>query len=717
MKLSDDDLLALIEREESQSYQPDTGTLRDEREKSLDYYLGNEYGNEVQDRSQVVTRETLEVVESVLPYLLKTFTSGEQVVKFDPVGPEDIEQAEQETEYVNFVVTQKNNWFTIAHTWFKDALLEKVGYVKVFWEEKEEYSEERYQGLSEDELAFILQDREVEIIEQDAMLGPYGLVYSVKLKQLTPCKQVRIQNLPPEEMYVSMRTRSVQLQDSPFVQHRTYKTMSELRAAGYKLDESKMASYEDVEGDHRDIYDEGDFDQEGEGPNKLVMVRESWCRIDSDGDGIAELTRVLIAGTQILEREACDFIPVVAVCPVPLPHRHIGLSEADLVMDLQLIKSTVTRQILDNMYLSNNTRMAADPARVSLDDLLVSRPGGIVRTIGDPAGAIMPLVNPPMFGQAFSMLEYLDTMRETRTGVTRYNQGLDASSLNKTASGITQIMGASQQRLDMIARLFAEDGVKTLFQMVHALVRKYSDNQEIIKLRNKYIPVDPRGWRKRTDLTISVGLGTGNKDQMLQHLMMILQAQREAIQIGIATPKNIHYALSKMTENAGFKDSSEFWTDPEGGQPQAPQIPPELQEQMQKGMETIQKQQQEIQQLQAKINAMQADVSAEVYKTDKQAETELMKAQMQNESKEMIASMQAITDAIMQSQQEITGKVEELDGREVDLNPVLEAMQALQAQIQGIQPVGIKQIRDESGRLVGGVRVLADGTEQEISIQ
>ena len=604
-------------------------------------------------------------------------------------------------------------------------MLEKVGYVKVFWEEKEEYSEERYQGLSEDELAFIIQDREVEIIEQDAVLGPYGLMYSVKLKQLTPCKQVRIENLPPEEMYVSMRTRSVQLQDSTFVQHRTWKTMSELRSAGYKLDESKMASYEDVESEHRDIYDEGDYDHEGEGPMKLVMVRESWCRIDDDGDGIAELTRVLIAGTQVLEREPCDFIPVVAVCPVPLSHRHIGLSEADLVMDLQLIKSTVTRQILDNMYLSNNTRMAADPSRVSLDDLLVSRPGGIVRTIGDPAGAIMPLVNPPMFGQAFSMLEYLDTMRETRTGVTRYNQGLDASSLNKTASGITQIMSASQQRLDMIARLFAEDGVKTLFQMVHALVRKYSDNEEIIRLRNKYVAVDPRGWRKRTDLSISVGLGTGNKDQMLGHLTMILQAQEKAAMsgMGLVTPKNIHYALRKLTENAGFKDAEEFWTDPEGNE-QQPQIPPELQKQMQEGMQTIQKQQQEIQQLQAKINAMSADVSADIYKTDKQAEVELMKVQLQNESKEMLASTQMVVDSLMQSQkaisdnqQQIASKVQEVDEKEIDFGPVMEALQAIQAQIQGAQPVGIKQIRDESGRLIGGVRVLADGTEQEISIQ
>lgn len=715
---SDDELIAQIERQESQSYQPNSGTLKEERERSLEYYLGEPYGNEVQDRSQVVTRETLEVVESVLPFLLKTFTSGDEVVSFAPTDETDIPQAEQETEYVNFVVTKKNPWFQICHTWFKDALLEKVGYVKVFWEEKEEYNEERYEGLSEDELAFILADRDVEIIEQDAVLGLNGIVYSVKLKQLSPCKQVRIENLPPEEVFVSMRTRSVNLQDSPFVQHRCYKTVSDLRAAGYKLDMTKLASYEDIESEVRDIYDEQDYQDDAAEENKLVLVRESWLMIDDDKDGVAELKRVLIAGTQVLEREPADFVPVVAICPVPMPHRHIGLSEADLVMDLQLLKSTVTRQILDNMYLSNNVRHAVDPNRVNLDDFLVSRPGGVVRTMGDPAGAIMPLVNPAMYSGAFPMLEYLDSMRETRTGITRYNQGLDASSLNKTASGITQIMSASQQRLDMVARLFAENGVKPLFEMVHALVRKYSDNQEIIKLRNQYVPVDPRGWRKRVDMTISVGLGTGNKDQMLQHLMMILQAQREAFQIGLANPKNIHYALTKMTENAGFKDADQFWANPEEAGAQQPQIPPEVQQQMQQVQEHIAQLTEENQKLQQEIAKRDADTSVEVYKVDKQTEADLMKAQMQNESKEMIASMQAITDAIMKSQQEITGKVEEMEDREeVDLTPVMEALQALQAQIQGTQPVGIKQIRDESGRLVGGVRILADGSQQEISIQ
>jgi hypothetical protein len=223
-------------------------------------------------------------------------------------------------------------------------------------------------------------------------------------------------------------------------------------------------------------------------------------------------------------------------------------------------------------------------------------------------------------------------------------------------------------------------------------------------------------------MTISVGLGTGNREQQMNNLMAVMNVQREAFQAGIVTPENVYNSATKLAEIAGFKSPELFFSNQQ--QPQQPQIPPELQKQMQEGMQKIQQQQQEIQQLQAKINAMQADVSADIYKTDKQAEVELMKVQLQNESKEMLASTQMVVDSLMQSQkaisdsqQQIASKVQEVDEKEIDFEPIMQALQAIQAQIQGAQPVGIKQIRDESGRLIGGVRVLADGTEQSIQIQ
>jgi hypothetical protein len=719
VKYSDQELLAAIDREESQSYQTTSGLLKTERDNALDYYLGEPFGNEIADRSQVVTRDVLDTIEWVLPSLLKTFLAGDEIVKFNPTTEEDIEAAEQETAVVNFIIQQKNPGFQIFHTWFKDALLEKTGYAKVYWEETKDYQDERFEGLTEDELAYILADKTLEILSQQQYQDAFGMpLYTVKLRQVVPCKQVKIINVPPEEMYVSTRTRSVSLKDAPFVEHRYYKTVSDLRDAGYKLDMTKMSGFADIEDQERNIYDEAAAWQQDETEEAMrtVLMRDCYMRVDDDDDGIAELKRVLVAGTQVIEREEAEFIPFAAICPIPMSHRHVGLSYADLVMDLQLIKSTITRQILDNMYLSNNVRNAIDPSRVNLDDMLVSRPGGVVRTKGDPSGAIMPLVNPPIYQQSFGMLEYIDSMRENRTGVTKYNQGMDANSLNKTATGISAIMGASQQRLELVARLFAE-GVKEMFMMVHALQAKYADAEETIQLRGKYIAVDPRGWKKRTDMTISVGLGTGNKDQMAQQFMLILQAQKEALMsgTGLATPKNVYHALIKMTENAGFKDADQFWTNPEGEGQQQPAGPSP--EQIQQVQQHIQQLTEENQKLQQELAKRDTDSSVEVYKIDKQSETEIQKVQMQNDNKELLASMKAVTDAIMQSQTQMDDRMAGMENSMPDMSPMMETIKALQEQITGMQPVGIKQVRDESGKLIGGVRVLADGTEQKISIQ
>lgn len=682
-KYSDGEILAAIEREESQSYQTTSGTLKQERDESLNYYLGEEFGNEQVDRSSVVTRDVLDAIEWVLPSLLKTFLAGDEIIKINPVGAEDIPQAEQETEVINHIIQQKNPGFNIFYTWFKDALLQKTGYVAAYWEVKEDYQDERYEGLTEDELVYILSDPSLEIIEQASSADIYGnILYTIKVRKQVPCKQVRIVNIPPEEMYVSTRTRSVSLKDAPFVEHRCYKTISDLRASGYELDMTKMTGYSDIEDEERDIYDEtGSYsDDPAEESMRNVLVRDCYVRIDDNDDGIAELKRILIAGSQILEREEAEFIPFAAICPIPMTHRHIGLSYADLVMDLQLIKSTITRQILDNMYLSNNVRMAIDPSRVNLDDMLQNRPGGIVRTVGDPAGAMLPLVNPPIYSNSFGMLEYIDSMRENRTGITKYNQGMDANSLNKTATGINAIMGASAQRIELVARLFAE-GVKELFWMVHALQAKHADAVETIQLRGKYVAVDPRGWKKRTDFSISVGLGTGNKQEMASQLMLILQAQREAIQVGIATPKNIHYALTKLTQNAGFKDADAFWTDPgEGGVGQG--VPPEVQKQMQQGMQIIQSQKEEIDKLHAELQKMKVDASVEVYKVDKNADTQVAIAKANNDTKQMISLFETAVDALVQSQKEIEQRMAGLETMNVDLTPVIAAVQNLMREDQ-----------------------------------
>jgi len=259
-----------------------------------------------------------------------------------------------------------------------------------------------------------------------------------------------------------------------------------------------------------------------------------------------------------------------------VPHRFFGRSVSEMTEDLQLIKSTVMRQLLDNMYLTNNNRVAVMDGQVNLDDLLTNRPGGVVRTKGAPGQVMMPMQTQTINQQAFPLLEYLDTVREQRTGITRYSQGMDADSLNKTATGVNVILTQAQMRVELIARIFAETGVKDMFGKIFELVVKHQDKERIIKIRNTFVPFRPMEWRNRCNVSINVGLGTGSRDQQLSILNNILQTQLKALELQ-GTPagpmvnlRNIYNTLSKIVENAGLKNTGLFFTDPDVGMQQMP---------------------------------------------------------------------------------------------------------------------------------------------------
>lgn len=587
MALSETEILAAIDAQAERAYGSD-GTLDDERAQAMDYYLGRPYGNEVEGRSQVVTRDVLETVEWIMPSLMRIFTAGDKVVEFQAKGLEDEPAAKQETDVLNHVILNQNDSFMTMYTWFKDALLSKTSYVKIYWDEKEDTTEETYQGLSEAQIGMIAGDDSVELVSIEPVeaigTGPDGMPavtvsYNIKLKRTEKNGKVCIDPAPPEEMRVAASVRGYSLKSSSYVEHRTMKTLSDIRAMGLKIDDDISGGDDDEDSTlsgARDLYDEDSFGQDQADPSmREVLFRDVTMRIDENGDGIAELRRYYVVGSTFLYKNDAENVYYACLGPIPMPHRHVGLSIADLVMDLQKIRSTLLRSYIDNLYLQNNGRFAISD-RVNLDDMLVSRPGGVVRVEGEPAGAIMPLVHPSNGGAAIQGLEYLDTQKENRTGVTKYNQGLDSNSLNKTMGGITQIMGAAQQRIELLARVCAETGVKDAFMLTHELLQKHSTKAMTIKLNNKYVEVDPRQWKTRTDMTVAVGLGTGNKDQQLQHIMTIMGVQKEGLQIGITDPKKIYAAAKRLTENAGFKDGEEFFTDPSTQPPKQPQPDPDM---------------------------------------------------------------------------------------------------------------------------------------------
>jgi hypothetical protein len=586
------EVVALIEQEESVAYGLNDTELARERAKAIEYYLGEPYGNEVEGRSQVVTTEVQDTIEAALPQLLKIFVSGDEIVRFNPKHAEDIPAAEQETEYINHVVMEKNPGYLVFYTWIKDALLSKNGYVKVYYEDEEKVEEESYRGLTDAQLQMIAANQGVEVLEHDQypdpsvqippelqmaaemgvpealqMLQQIPMLHDVKIAVTESTGKICIINVAPENMLVGVDTPNTNLQEARFVQHREYKTRDELEAEGFDVPaglENNDGRY-DGESMARDLYDE----QNNVTHANLILVKDTYIRIEG------KLRRYVIAGNTVLLEEDADIVPFCCLTPHLMPHRHIGRSYADLTMSDQLVGSTLIRGLLDAMYLANQPRFAISD-NVNLDDMLVSRPGGVVRTTGDPAGNILPLMAAPPSPITFNLIELLNSNREKRTGVTSYNQGLEADSLNKTKGGMQMIMNAAQERLLNVARLFAETGVKDLFMMVHRLVRTNYTKPDIVRLRNEWVEVDPRQWKTRTDMVITVGLGTGNKDQQIQHLMTMLGVQQQAMQIGIATPTNIYHSCIKLAQNAGFKDAEEFFTDPSTQEQKPPQPDPKV---------------------------------------------------------------------------------------------------------------------------------------------
>jgi hypothetical protein len=570
-----------------------------QRQVALEYYLREPYGNEVEGRSQIVTGEVAEVVDGALPQVIKVFTSSAKAVEFEPVNEGDGTLAEQITAYVNHIFYKDNNGFEIMHDWFKDGLLQKVGVVKAYWDDKKDVTKEKYEHLTEDELAMIMQDEEVEVVEQEEveevieqepqpMIDPQtgqpvmdemgmpmmmevppivNVYYNIKCKRTKDFSKVKIENVAPEEFLIDKRATTIE--DASFVAQRSLVTRSDLIAMGYDKDVVETLST----GDTLDFTPErvARFGAAGIAFNtnnsedesmELVEYYECYVRTDLDEDGIAELHRVCYADNKILMQEECDYIPFHSVCPIPIPHKFFGQSLADRATDLQLIKSTVTRQMLDNLYLTNNYRVGAVEGQVNLDDLLTSTAGGVIR-IKNP-NALVPLTVQSSAGQSFPMLEYLDSIQAKRTGVSDAQQGLNPDILsNVTATAVSAMTSASQGKLELISRIFADTGVTSLFKGILQLICKYQNKERIIKVNNSFVPMNPREWSTEYNVTVNVGLGTGGKQEQLATMQMILQKQEEVIKgYGLNNPlvnlKQYRDTLAKFINMAGFKDDSAF---------------------------------------------------------------------------------------------------------------------------------------------------------------
>jgi hypothetical protein len=591
MKMTKRELAAHVEQEIQGALGYGDGKLTRQRTDAMDRYYGKKYGNEQEGRSQIVTRDVADVIEWIMPSLMKIFTGGDKVVQFEPQGPEDVEMAKQATDYTNYVIMKQNPGFSIIYSWFKDALLQKNGIVKHFWDDTTEVTREEYKNLTEEEFTSLLIDDDIEIVEHTAngteelVEGqlPQPITHDAVVKRTRESGQVCIEPVPPEEFLINKYAKGIE--DARFVGHRVKKTKSELLAQGYpkaKLERAFSAQEAEWKSERLARFDyDGDSSYPNGDIDDGVWVTECYIRVDFDNDGIDELRKITKVGDELLDNEAVDSVPFSSLTPVPMPHKFYGLSIYDLISDLQLIKTTLMRNLLDNMYLTNNGRYEVVEGQANLDDLMTSRPGGIVR-VRTP-GAVSPLATPQLDQNSFNMLGYLDSIREERTGVNKNSMGIGDGGLksHQTATGVAQVMTAAQQKIELIARVFAETGMKDLANSVYQLVQKFESPEKIVRLNNKWTTLYPAEWKEKMDCTAQVGLGFGNKDMNLMHLGQLAQtiqmvAQHPAAGMMIK-PKNVYNLIAEQIKAMGMKNVEDFITDPGDQEPQQQGPSPEEQ--------------------------------------------------------------------------------------------------------------------------------------------
>lgn len=665
-QITDSDLAALIDTEVRQSFGYGDGKLEQLRRRNM-YFFMAEAKEElappaIEGRSKVVDTLVRDTVLGMHGPLMKTFCGSDNVFEFEETKQGDEPKAKLISEYVNHIFRNTNPGYQIVSDWIFEALTIKSGILKVWWDNSDIETTEEYSGLTIEQLTMLMEDDELELTEHAkaddpeaakqkakaleqmqaqleqmppeqyeqaaqqfaaAQAQPVPQLYDVTVKRTKTGGRVRIENVPPEEFLISKKAKAIKT--APFCAHRYLSTIADLRAEGYDLPDTMptddAGAERSMERSQRlDYLDDVGYRSDADDPGvdesmRSVWVLEAYIQMDYDGDGIPEWRKIVKCGTEILENEEFDEPPFVALGSIPLPHQFYGICPADLAVEYQKVKTSLTRAQLDNIYLQINRRQQVVVGQVNLDDLLNSTPGGLVRV--NAPGMIAP-IDQGMGdgGQALALTEYFEQRAEESTGWSRQTQGGDANKLQpQTATQANIVTNRADMRIEAISRNMAETGFTDLGYMILKLVSKYQRKAEMVKIGGEWVNVDPREWTNRFSLNVNVGLGTGNKDQLVQHLMALGQQQLNGLPLGIANPAGMYATAKRLANALGFKDASEFFTDPAKAPPQPPAPNPDV-------MKVQAQQQQHQAEMQMKAQQAEADRQAML-------ETKRIEAQVQ----------------------------------------------------------------------------------------
>jgi hypothetical protein len=573
--ITKDELSSIVDRQIRNSVGYYDSKLAKERENVLDYYNGVLPKPTHQAQSKYISLDVYDAVESLKAVLLETFSAGNRIVHFDPQAEDDVENAQVQTDYCDFVVHRQNNGYRIFSDVIQDGLMARVGISKVYWDECYEDVEEEFSNLTQDELDVLyLAD---DITEIEAEMNEMTGLYSGELTRKLNKSQVRIDVIPPEEFLITPQAKSIQ--ESPFVAHRTTKSFSDLIDEGYdaKLvakigasDESEITLNPEVLARFEQIgADRLNLDGEVQEQSKKVVVYECYLYLDKEGSGVTKLYKITKCGNVILDEEEADRKPFIPFIPLPIPHSFYGSNYAAKVIPTQNARTTLVRGILDHTVSTNNPRyQVVKGSLTNPKELIENRFGGIVN-VTRPDG-LFPLQQASLNPFVFQTIQLLDDDKEEATGVSKLSQGInkDAVSKQNSAGLVENLVTLSQQREKIIARNFANHFLKELYLEVYRLVCAHEVAEKVIKVAGSFTRVLPSTWAERTDATVEMKLGYGEQDRESQKYLALHQFLASDPTMAPLYGTDKKYNLAKtMMEKAGIKNVNAFLTSPD-------QIPP-----------------------------------------------------------------------------------------------------------------------------------------------
>lgn len=567
--MSDDQLATYLQEMEREAISFRSSDLADEQAVAIDFYEGKPFGDEEPGRSQVVVPVVQEVVDYMGVSVLRTFVSGDRVVEFEPRDEDTADVVEEATEGVNYAFMREQDGYKVLHDWLKTGLIERLCAVETMCIEDEKRTR-RTLTVSEDELALMVGDDAPIIQATDNGDGSF----LVKLEEVRRRKRYVDMPIPNYEFLFSPRTRHED--ESEYLCHRTQKSLSDLIEMGFdRAIVESLPAYDNANLDEREDAtwdDEWNTAANDRIPGlRKVTLRKEYARIDYDGDGVAELLRVYRVDRTILEAEEVDEQPFVVFTPFPRAHRMVGNSLADKVMDIQRNKSVILRQSFDAMYQANDPKLWLDETTITdttIEDLLTKGPGVIVRGRGAPP---QPMITPVDISKSLTMLEYLSGEQESRTGITRLNQGLDADAMNKTATGMALQSAQGQQMEEFVARNFAE-ALARLFMKKLRLMIEHGEPL-MMRVDGEFKQANPSLWTDDVGVTIRVGLGSGKREARLAARMQVaqMQAQAYAEGTGLVDEKRLYNTGAGIVRDSGLGDPNDFFIDPDSDDFQPPE--------------------------------------------------------------------------------------------------------------------------------------------------